>query len=72
LGERSSPLKSLREKLIREGKEWSERKAKDDDFNIHSGAVKKYGLRTRELITYCNLAKYGSVCGGLIKCQKWE
>ena len=65
-------MKKFERKADKGGKEWSERKAKDDDFNIHSGAVKKHGLRTRELITYCNLAKYGSVCGGLSKCQKWE
>ena len=32
----------------------------------------EHGRRTREVITYCEHAKYGLVWGGLLKCQKWE
>jgi hypothetical protein len=38
------PLKKFERKADKGGKEWSERKAKDDDFNIHSGAVKNMVL----------------------------
>ena len=33
-------MKSVKEKLIKGGKERSETEAEDDDFNIHSGVVK--------------------------------
>ena len=33
-------MKSLKEKLVREGKKPFETEAEDDDFNIHSGVVK--------------------------------
>ena len=35
-----TPLKSVKEKLIKGGKKCSETEAEDDDFNIHSGVVK--------------------------------
>ena len=39
-----SPLKSVKEKLIKGGKERSETEAEDDDFKIYSGVVKNMGV----------------------------